>query len=65
MTVIGLLIFLIVAGVIVWAARKLMAAFGIGDPLATVIYVILVVLLLIAFLNQMGFGPNLLNMRVR
>ena len=59
MTLLGLLIFLIVACVVVWAARAIMAAFGIGDPIATVVYVLLVVLLLVAFLNQIGAVPNL------
>jgi hypothetical protein len=57
MTLLGLLIFLIVACVVVWAARAIMAAFGIGDPIATVVYVILVVFLLMAFLGQIGYGP--------
>lgn len=59
MTLLGLLVWLIVAGTIIWAARKLLAAFGIGDPIATVVWVILVVLLLLAFLSQVGLSPNL------
>mgnify|MGYP003576809729 CR=1 FL=1 len=57
MTLLGLLVFLIVACVVVWAARALLAAFGIGDPIATVVYVLLVVLLLVGFLGQVGWGP--------
>jgi hypothetical protein len=57
MTVIGLLIFLIVACVLVWGARAIMAATGIGDPIATIVYVLLVVILLLAFLGQVGYGP--------
>lgn len=59
MTLLGLLVWLIVACVIVWAARKILAAFGIGDPIATVVWVVLVVLLLIAFLSQVGLSPNM------
>ena len=57
MTLLGLLIFLIVACVVVWACQRILAAFGIGDPIATVVYVVLVVLLLVAFLGQIGWGP--------
>ena len=63
MSLFGLLVFLIVACVFVWAARKIMSAFSIGDPIATVVYVILVLLLLGAFLNLVGYGPNM-NIRL-
>ncbi len=59
MSILGLLILLIVCCVVIWAARSLMAAFGIGDPIATVIYVLLVILILFAILGQVGYGPNL------
>lgn len=59
MNLLGLLVFLIVAGTIVWAARKLLTAFGIGDPIATVVWVVLVILILIAFLNYVGVGTGL------
>src|SRR6185295_7934084 len=42
MSLLALLLALIVVCVVIWAARALMAAFGIGDPIATVVYVILV-----------------------
>jgi hypothetical protein len=54
MSIIGLLIVLIVALVVVWAVRQLMAAFGIGDPIATVVYVLLVVIFLLWFVEQLG-----------
>mgnify|MGYP001581381347 CR=1 FL=1 len=57
MTLLGLLIFLIIACVVVWAAQRILAAFGIGDPIATVGYVLLVIFLLIGFLGQIGYGP--------
>ena len=59
MTLLGLLLFLIVAGVVVWATRKLLAAFQYGEPLSTVIWVLVVIFVLAAFLNQVGYGPNL------
>ena len=54
MSILGLFIVLIVACVLLWAAQRLMAAFGIGDPIATVVYVLLVLLVLFWLLGQMG-----------
>ena len=51
---ITLLIYLLVACIVIWAARALMSAFGIGDPIATVVYVLLVILILVAILNASG-----------
>ncbi len=51
---IPLLLLLIVACVVIWAAQRLMAAFGIGDPIATVIYVILVLIFLLALARALG-----------
>jgi hypothetical protein len=64
MSILGLVIFLIVACVIIWSAQKILAAFGIGDPIATVIYVLLVLLMLFAILGQFGFGPDV-GLRLR
>lgn len=58
MSLISLLVLLLVACVVIWAARSLMAAFGIGDPIATVVYVILVLVFLLALLGQFGYGPG-------
>jgi len=59
MSLIGILIVLIIIGVVFWAARALIGAFGIPDPIATVVYVILVLLALVWILNQFGYGPAL------
>ena len=58
-SLISLVVFLIVIGVVIWAAQRLMAAFGIGDPIATVIYVLLVLVLLVFVLQYFGLvaGP--------
>jgi hypothetical protein len=56
---VGLLIFC----VILWAARALMSAFGVGDPIATVVYVLLVLLCLIWLLNEVG-GLGLGHLRL-
>lgn len=55
MTVLGFLFVLIVCCVVIWAARALMGAFGIGDPIATVVYVLLVIVLLYALAGALGF----------
>jgi hypothetical protein len=59
MSLIGLLITLVVFLVIVWAARALMAAFGVGDPIATVVYVILVLIMVLWVVQNLGvFGSG-------
>jgi hypothetical protein len=55
MSIIGLLVVLIVALVVIWAVRSLLAAFSIGDPIATVVYVILVLIFVLWFVEQLGF----------
>jgi hypothetical protein len=56
MSLIGLVIALLIFCVVLWAARALMAAFGIGDPIATVVYVLLVLLLLVWLWQGLGGG---------
>ncbi len=53
---IGLLLALLIFCIVLWAARALMAAFGIGDPIATVIYVILVLFFLLWLWQGLGGG---------
>jgi len=54
MSLIGLLIVLLIFCVVIWAARALMSAFGVGDPIATVVYVIIVLVCLLWLLGQLG-----------
>jgi hypothetical protein len=61
-SLIGLLVILVVACVVIWAARALMAAFGVKDPLRTVIYVALVLIVVLWIVNALGvvsLGPYL------
>ena len=51
---ITLLVIILVAAVLLWAARALIAAFAVPNPIATVIYVILVLIVLIWILNAVG-----------
>jgi hypothetical protein len=54
MNLIGLLIGLIIICAVFWAARALLTAFAIGDPIATVVYVLLVIIVLAWVLSQVG-----------
>ena len=60
MSLIGLLVLLLVFCVIVWAARSLLAAFAVPDPIATVVWVLIVLFAVFALLGQIGIiggGP--------
>ena len=56
MSLVALLVLLLVACVVIWAARSLMSAFGIGDPIATVIYVVRVLVFLVLLAQGLGVG---------
>ena len=49
-----IVILVLVGAVLYWAVLKILAAFGIGDPIATVVQVLLVILLLVVFLDAIG-----------
>jgi uncharacterized membrane protein YwzB len=59
MSLIGLLVALLIFGVVFWALRALLAAFSIGDPIATVVYVLLVLAFVVFVLGLLGYGPGL------
>lgn len=62
MNLISLLIILLIFCVVLWAARAIMAAFGVGDPIATIVYVVIVLFGLIWLIQTLGFiggGPVL------
>lgn len=56
MTLLGLIVFLIIIGLVFWVIRTLSGAFGIPAPIVTVIYVILVVVVVIYLLQLLGGG---------
>lgn len=63
MSIISLLVALVLVCVVYWAVTRILAAFGVGDPIATVVQVVLVVLILLWVLSQFsGVGPTL-NLR--
>jgi hypothetical protein len=59
MTLIGLLVGLIIVCLLWWAVTRLLAAFGVGDPIATVVKVIFVILVIVWLLSAFGYGPGL------
>jgi hypothetical protein len=61
---IQLLIGLVVVCLVFWAAQQLMGAFGLGEPLVTIVRVILVVIVILWLLSLFGYvgglsGPRL------
>lgn len=62
MSLLSILIAILILCVVVWAARALMAAFGVGDPIRTVVMVLLVILCLFWALGFLGVSTPL-NLR--
>jgi hypothetical protein len=67
MPLLQLLFLFIIALFVIWAARALMGAFGVGEPISTVVYVLLVLVILIYVASLFGVGGmgSLGNVRVR
>jgi hypothetical protein len=63
MPILQILLTLVVICLVFWAVRALLAAFGIGDPIATVIYVVLVIFVVVWIINLLGGGVLLGHMR--
>lgn len=56
MSIVGFLIVLFLGCLAYWAATRIMAAFGVGEPIRTVVIVALVVILVLWLLQMAGFG---------
>ena len=52
----GILVLLLVGCVVLWAARRLMTAWGLEEPIATTIYVVLIVIFAVALLLRIVPG---------
>jgi hypothetical protein len=63
MSLIGLLIVLLIACVIYWAIRQILAAFSIGPPIATVVQVVFVLIIVLWIVEQLGFVGPVLRVR--
>ena len=53
--ILQLFVLLIVGCLLWWAATKVLAAFGIGDPVATLVQVAIVVIFVLALLDAFGW----------
>jgi hypothetical protein len=62
-SIIGLLVALVIVCLLFWAVTRILAAFSIGDPIATVVRVILVVLVVLWLISEFGFGAGLPRLR--
>lgn len=60
--VIYVVVALIVLGLLYWAANKIMTAFGVGDPIRTVVIVLLVIIVVIFILYAL-FGGGVPSLR--
>jgi len=59
MSLVGLLVALIVLCLAWWVGEKIPAAFGIKDPIATLIQVVIVILAVVFLVGMLGYGPGL------
>jgi len=57
MSLMSIIFALIIFALVFWAANRILAAFGIGDPIATVIYVLLVLFFVLYLLSLLGAIP--------
>jgi hypothetical protein len=62
MSLLSLLVALLLVALVVWAVRTLVPALGLPEPIATVIYVIVVVLVVFWFVGAIG-GPTFVRLR--
>lgn len=65
MSILGILVALIVIGLVWWAINAIMGAFGIGDPIATIIRVVFVVFVILWLLSEFGLFSGFGNVRLR
>ena len=65
MSIIGILLFVLILCVVIWAVRALLAAFSVPEPIATVVWVVAVLLCLLAALDETGVLGTGLSFRLR
>ncbi len=65
MSIISLLIVLLIFCLVLWAVRAILGAFGIGDPISTIVQVLFIVIFLLWIVQQLGFlsGGPVLHLR--
>lgn len=63
MSIIGLLVALVLICLLWWAVTAILAAFGVGDPIATIVKVVFVVLVVLWLLSAVGVSTGLPRLR--
>lgn len=63
MTLIPLLVALVVVCLLFWAVTAILGAFGVGDPIATIVKVVFVVLVVLWLISALGYGGSMLRLR--
>lgn len=63
MSLVGLLVALVIVCLLFWAVTRILAAFSVGDPIATVVKVVFVVLVVLWLVSALGFGTGLPKLR--
>lgn len=53
--ILGIIVLLIVVGVLIWAAQKILAVLPVAEPFKTIIYVLIVVFSVFFILDAFGF----------
>jgi len=64
-SILGILVYLIVIALLFWAVNAILGAFGVGDPIATVVKVVFVVLVVLWLVSALGMGAGLPSLRLR
>lgn len=59
MTLIGLLVALVVICLVYWCVISILSAFGVGDPIATIVKVVFVVAVILWLLSAFGLGTGI------
>jgi uncharacterized membrane protein YwzB len=59
MSLISLLVGLLVLCLAWWAVNAILRAFGMADPIATVVKVAFVVFVILWIVSNLGYGPSL------
>lgn len=58
MDIVGIIVTLLVIGLLIWAAQRVLAVIPIAEPFKTIIYVLLVVLAVFLCLQIFGLLPT-------
>lgn len=59
MSLIAILVALIIICLLYWGVMRIMAAFGVGDPIATVVQVVFIILIVLWLIGAFYGGTSL------